>query len=148
MHSGEPCLGGGSEVLSGSEVLPGGQVWLVLCWPEWTLPPLPESLRLRCGSACSGGVRRRVEAGLLGVKAPLCSCQSESAWRPPSRLPPLIPSGLAQCSFTPKTVQVGNSRTSGFLAFNKGYDLNLVLLTPSLQASKENKWPKPAYMCV
>lgn len=36
-------------------------------------------------------------------------------------------------------VQVGNSYTLGRLAFNKVYDLNLALLTPSLQASEGNK---------
>lgn len=51
----------------------------------------------------------------------------------------LIPSALAHCSFTPKTIQVGRSHTLGCLAFNKVYDLNLVLLTPSLQASAGNK---------
>lgn len=62
-----------------------------------------------------------------------------SCWLRLHPLPPLIPSGLAQGSFTPKTVQVGNSHMLGCLAFNKIYDLNLVLLTPSLQASKGNK---------
>lgn len=88
-----------------------------------------------------------------------------SCWLRLHPLPPLIPSGLAQGSFTPKTVQVGNSHMLGCLAFNKIYDLNLVLLTPSLQASKGNKnveafysfpslqgdphtGPKPVWGCV
>ena len=74
------------------------------------------------------------------MKGRIPGCEPpHSRWLRLHSLPPLIPSGLAQGGFTPKTVQVGNSHMSGCLAFNKIYDLNLVLLTPSLQASKGNK---------
>ena len=74
------------------------------------------------------------------MKGRIPGCEPPHSCRPRLHpLPPLIPSGLAQGGFTPKTVQVGNSHMSGCLAFNKIYDLNLVLLTPSLQASKGNK---------
>ena len=76
----------------------------------------------------SGRLRREREGARRG--------ESRHAGRPA-----LLPGRLLDQlrSLAPDTVQVGDSYTLGCLAFNKVYDLNLALLTPSLQASEGNK---------
>lgn len=63
-------------------------------------------------------------------------------WLTPTHpLPPPDSFWISSAELYPKhSVRVGKSHMLRCLAFNNVYDLNLVLLTPSLQASEGEKY--------